>query len=124
MEVDGQPVHTVVYEGDSPDFTARLTLLLSDGPHTLRLVARQGMIGVDAFVVLPQPVVPSPTPTALPPSETPTPTLSPTVTAIPPSETPTPTPSPSPTATAIPPSETPTETPTAPPDANAPQDPA
>ena len=124
VEVDGQPVHTVVYEGDSPDFTARLTLLLSDGPHTLRLVARQGMIGVDAFVVLPQPVVPSPTPTALPPSETPTPTLSPTVTAIPPSETPTPTPSPSPTATAIPPSETPTETPTAPPDANAPQDPA
>ncbi|MGQ9849562.1 MAG: hypothetical protein ACUVSU_05860, partial [Aggregatilineaceae bacterium] len=113
VEVDGQPVHTVVYEGDSPDFTARLTLLLSDGPHTLRLIARQGMIGVDAFVVLPQPVIPSPTPTALPPSETPTPTpsLSPTATAIPPSETPIPTP-------------TPTETPTAPPDANAPPDPA
>ncbi len=114
MEVDGLVTQTVDYRGDGPDFSARLTLLLSDGPHTLRLIVREGVLGVDAFVLLPQPITPTPVPSE-------TPTFTPTATL-----TPTPTETPSPTATPFPPTETPTpappptETPAAPLDGNAP----
>jgi immune inhibitor A len=114
VEVDGLVTQTVDYRGDGPDFSARLTLLLSDGPHTLRLIVREGALGVDAFVLPPQPITPTPVPSE-------TPTFTPTATL-----TPTPTETPSPTATPFPPTETPTpaplptETPAAPPDGNAP----
>ncbi len=144
LEVDGQVVQMVSYAGDGADFSVRLTLELSDGPHTLRLIVREGALGVDAFVVLPQPATPiaseTPTPTSTPTetlTSTPTPTSTPTETLTPtptptstPTETLTPTPTltetPSPTATPLPPTETstptplPAETPPAPPDANAP----
>ncbi len=104
LEVDGQIVQTVTYAGDGADFSARLTLELSDGPHTLRLIVREGALAVDAFVVLPQPAT-------LIPSETPMPTFTPTETLTP---TPTFTETPSPTATPLPP----TETPSAPPESS------
>ena len=114
VEVDGQIVQAVDYAGDGADFSARLTLLLSEGPHTLRLIVRAGGLGVDAFVVPPQPLTPTPTPSETPTftpavtlTPTPTETLSPTATPPPPTETPTPVP-------------LPTETPAAPPDGNAP----
>ncbi|MCZ7539803.1 MAG: M6 family metalloprotease domain-containing protein [Anaerolineae bacterium] len=107
VEVDGVPVQLVDARADLPDFAARLAFPLGAGQHTLRLVASEGVIAVDAFVVPLEVFLPA-TPIQ-PPAATPTepPTLTPTATPLPTEVPPTPEP---PTATPLPP-EPPTATP-------------
>ena len=109
VEVDGLPVQLVDARADLPDFAARLAFTLGAGQHTLRLVASEGVIAVDAFVVPREmflPATPIQPPTE-PPTLTPTATLPPTDMPLPTEVPPTPEP---PTATPLPP-EPPTATP-------------
>jgi len=104
VEVDGVPVQLVDTRADLPDFAARLAFMVGAGQHTLRLVASEGVVAVDAFVVpleMSLPATPIQPPT-VPPMATVPPTATPLPTEVPPTPEP-------PTATPVP-TEPPTQT--------------
>ncbi len=58
--IDGNPVQTVNSTATDATFGARISLSLSAGSHTLRIVPVSGVIAIDAFAVeaVAEPIVP------------------------------------------------------------------
>jgi len=80
VEIDGTVQQTVGSTADSAIFGTTATVSgLSAGAHTLRVVAVEGTIAIDAFTVIPAEVVATPVPTD---DTTPEPTVEPTTTPV------------------------------------------
>ena len=122
VELDGTVLDLIDGAAPVDEFGVRIALEgLAAGPHTLRVLASEGTIAVDAFAVEAL-VAPAASPTPVPfatPEETIAPPDAPTATpGLPdPSGTPAPTVAPTEDAPTVTPTQTPAETPTEPPTA-------